>query len=528
MTRRALSMALALAALGAIAPVAARAADDPRFAIGFVQGLRERGYYDLALDYLTELRGDKNLPADVKAKLDYEEGRTLTEAATHGSDPEVAKRQLDQARDRLEAFIKANPGKSETVEALVDLAHLLYERGRNATIEADEAKTPAEKETKLVSARGLFGSARDSYNQAYERLDSKFKNFPNFLEENDPLKAEKERVHTARMNAELQRAVVDYEEAQTYPPGSPQRTEILDKTGKTFEDIYKRYRTQMAGITAQMWQAKCFEERGDLNAAMGIYDQLLQHGDPRLRRLQKQVDYFRIIVLGKRKQYALAADEAANWLRIFPNDRELRGAGRPAGAGQGHPRAAPRPEPGRLGAGHQEVHRRPRRRRPRLLAVQGRGAGAPAEVRPEGGRQRRVDRRAEVRRRGRPGRRGDLDLGVRQGHRDPPRRAQEGHGRRADRQVEQGPVHAGVLLLHDEALLRGRRAGRAHRPPLPGGRVGGEGDGHRQRGATSTPTTRTVPTAGPATGPAISVAWKTSANMRRRPGPTPTRATSAG
>src|SRR5579864_6508369 len=113
MTRRALSIPLALAAAIAVAP--ARAADDPRFALGFVQGLRERGYYDLALDYLTELRADKNTPADVKAKLDYEEGRTLTEAATHGSDPEVARRQLDQARDRLEAFIKANPGKAETV-----------------------------------------------------------------------------------------------------------------------------------------------------------------------------------------------------------------------------------------------------------------------------------------------------------------------------------------------------------------------------------------------------------------------------
>ncbi len=327
MTRRALSMALALAALGAIAPAAARAADDPRFALAFVQGLRERGYYDLALDYMAELRADKNLPADVKAKLDYEEGRTLTDAATHGSDPDVAKRQLDQARERLEAFIKANPGKPETVEALVDLAHLLYERGRNATIEADEAKTPAEKETKLVAARGLFGSARDSYNQAYERLDSKFKNYPNFLEDRDPLKAEKERVHTARMNAELQRAVVDYEEAQTYPPGSPQRGEILEKTGKTFEDIYKRYRTQMAGISAQMWQAKCFEERGELNAAMGIYDQLRQHGDPRLRALQKKVAFFQIIVLGKRKQYALAADEAARWLQATNNEATYDGIG---------------------------------------------------------------------------------------------------------------------------------------------------------------------------------------------------------
>lgn len=325
MTRRALSVGLALVTLGAATAV--RAADDPRFAAGFVQGLRERGYYDLALDYLKALRDDKNTPPEVRARLDFEEGRALVDAATHGSDPDVSRRQFDLARERLEAFIKTNPGKPETVEAMVDLAHLLYERGRNATVEADEAKTPNEKDAKLVSARGFFDSARASYNQAYERLDSKFKNYPNFLEDNDPLKAEKERVHTARMNAELQRAVVDYEAAQTYPPDSAERKEILEKTGKTFEDIYKRYRTQMAGITAQMWQAKCFEERGDLNAAMGIYDQLRQHNDPHLRRLQKQVAYFQIIVMGKRKQFALAADEAAAWLRETNGERSFEGLG---------------------------------------------------------------------------------------------------------------------------------------------------------------------------------------------------------
>lgn len=325
MTRRALSICLALAVSGAVAT--ARAADDPRFAAGFVQGLRERGYYDLALEYLAALRADKDTPPELRARLDFEEGRALVDAATHGSDPEVSRRQFDQARDRLEAYIKANPGKAETVEAMVDLAHLLYERGRNATIEADEAKTPTEKDVKLVAARGFFDSARASYNQAFDRLDAKLKNYPTFLEDNDPLKAERERVHSSRMNAELQRAVVDYEAAQTYPPDSPERKEILEKTGKTFEDVYKRYRTQMAGITAQMWQAKCFEERGDLNAAMGIYDALMQHADPRLIRLQKQVEYFRIIVLGKRKQFALAADECVRWLRAFPNDRSYEGLG---------------------------------------------------------------------------------------------------------------------------------------------------------------------------------------------------------
>jgi hypothetical protein len=83
----------------------------------------------------------------------------------------------------------------------------------------------------------------------------------------------------------------------------------------------------MAGIAAQMWEAKCFEERGDLNAAMGIYDQLRQHSDPRLRSLQKKVSYFQIIVMGKRKQHALAADEAAAWLRETNNERSYEGLG---------------------------------------------------------------------------------------------------------------------------------------------------------------------------------------------------------
>ena len=77
----------------------------------------------------------------------------------------------------------------------------------------------------------------------------------------------------------------------------------------------------MAGFTARMWQGKCYEEQGKLGEAMGIYNELIDHPDPNLRRLQKQVDYFRIIVMAKRKEYALAADECVRWLDMFPKDR---------------------------------------------------------------------------------------------------------------------------------------------------------------------------------------------------------------
>src|SRR5262249_46207198 len=39
--------------------------------------------------------------------------------------------------------------------------------------------------------------------------------------------------------------------------------------------------------------------------------------DPALRRLQSHVGYFYIVALGKRKQFALAADEASRWISFY-------------------------------------------------------------------------------------------------------------------------------------------------------------------------------------------------------------------
>ncbi len=60
----------------------------------------------------------------------------------------------------------------------------------------------------------------------------------------------------------------------------------------------------IAGFTARMYQGKCFEEMGKLGEATGIYKELLDHTDPALLPLQKQTAYFRIIVTGKREEYA--------------------------------------------------------------------------------------------------------------------------------------------------------------------------------------------------------------------------------
>src|SRR5262249_9387628 len=103
----------------AIAP--ARAGEDPRTVARFLPQLRNRGLHDLALEYVTGLRGDATLPNDLKVILDYEEGRTLIDEAAKSSDLVLREQLLQEARTKLEGFSKAHAQRPEAREALVQL-----------------------------------------------------------------------------------------------------------------------------------------------------------------------------------------------------------------------------------------------------------------------------------------------------------------------------------------------------------------------------------------------------------------------
>ena len=299
----------------AFLPNAVHAQEDVREAARFLQGLRDRGYFDLASEYLEAVRDLPDTPAALKTVVDYELGRMLLDEAAKTGDLVRRKELLDQARTRLDAFSKAQPNHSKAPDALVELARLLVERGHLAMLQADDIEAKTEKETKLGEARGSFDLARNAYETAEKKFKESFAKFPPFIPEGDARKDEKERAQTALMLAQLQKAIVDYEQGQTFLPGSKERIEFLNKALVQFEDLYKRHRQQMAGIAARMWQGKCYEEQNELGKAMGIYNELMQHDAPQLRSLQRYVGYFRLIVLAKRKEYALAADEAVRWLQ---------------------------------------------------------------------------------------------------------------------------------------------------------------------------------------------------------------------
>jgi tetratricopeptide (TPR) repeat protein len=328
MSRRAVGCRWFVLVLSIVGPVSlaapARAAEDSRTATRFLQELKNHGLHDLALDYINQLRADPTLPNELKIGLDYEEGRTLIDEASRSSDLVLREELLKDARDKLEGFAKAYPTRPEARDALVQLAKLLLERGYLAMLQSEDTQDKTKKEAKLADARAAYSQAHDAYGKSVEALAAAYKTFPVSMPEGDPRRAQRDMVLATYLNAMLQKGVADYELAHTFPADSADRTKYLKAALDQFESLYKSYREQFAGLAAQMWQAKCFEEQGDIGAAIGLYKQLLGHGDSRLRDLQRNVGYFYIVALAKRKQYALAADEASRWLEKFNRRDEWR------------------------------------------------------------------------------------------------------------------------------------------------------------------------------------------------------------
>src|SRR5688572_16817448 len=77
-------------------------------AAAFLEGLREKEYFDVAIDYLDQAAKNPAVPVEFKTTLLYERGVTLVQGAKVQRDPALREKQLDEGQQTLEKFINAN------------------------------------------------------------------------------------------------------------------------------------------------------------------------------------------------------------------------------------------------------------------------------------------------------------------------------------------------------------------------------------------------------------------------------------
>lgn len=315
-------MGLAVVAGAVCAPIRNVHAAEPY--LEFVEGLRARGYYDTALDYLNQIEQRSSTPAEIKTVIPYQRAQTLQQGANSLVSLEDRRLQLDRAEQELSRFVAASSGHPLAARANYDRTKILLGRAQVDIWDATASDQEPQKTDQRARARKYLAEARKIIAQAIDQNLAESKTFPTFIPEAEKAKrAARDEVLNRLMESQLAAAEITYWEAQTYDVGAPLRRQTLEKAMQDYESIVQQYKHSSAGTYAELWQGKCYEELGDATKALPIFDHVLQLSETEsenqatARVLKDLALRFRLICLNHddRKDYAIVVEEADAWLR---------------------------------------------------------------------------------------------------------------------------------------------------------------------------------------------------------------------
>jgi tetratricopeptide (TPR) repeat protein len=271
-----LSLLASVVLLGALA-VPARAVEPAQ---AFLDGLRDRQYFDVAAEYLDSAQDNPNIPTQFKQTLLYEKGLTLITGANFTRDSVLREKQLDEGQTALAQFIGQQPNHLLATAARNQMANVLVKRAGNRV---DRAKklTGAEKQKILTEALGLYDDAVKGFGTLVTELAEKLKGYPAFIDEKKEAKrfAERLQLRTDYLQAQILVAATLEEKAGALPPDSKEQTEALTKATDAYKEVHEKYRTLLAGLYARMYQGRCLQKLKKHKEASAVFNELLANPD---------------------------------------------------------------------------------------------------------------------------------------------------------------------------------------------------------------------------------------------------------
>jgi tetratricopeptide (TPR) repeat protein len=246
----------------------------------FLEGLRERGYYDTAFEYLEQMEKSPLAPPQFKESVLFEKGVTLVHGARFQRDLGIREKQLDEAQTLLKRFMTERATHPLIAAANNQLGNLLVERAR-MNVERSKKMTGAQKTDMLNQARAMYDEAFKLFQTAEESLKTKLQAIKPVL---DPkadaaLITTRDSLRADYLQAQLLSAAIREETADTVTEGSKEHKELLTEAAAKYKDIYEKYRTRLAGLYARMYQGRCYLRLKDYKEALSYFTDLLEQPD---------------------------------------------------------------------------------------------------------------------------------------------------------------------------------------------------------------------------------------------------------
>jgi hypothetical protein len=243
----------------------------------FLEGLRERGYYDMAIEYLEQMKTSPLAPVDFKETLLYELGTTLIQSSRDQRDIQARQAQLEEAARALQQFVGMMPDHPLVTSANSQLGNLKVERAR---IKVEQSKLPNAKREQLLSeAAEIYVDAYGVFEQAQVELRERLTRLTN-IPPNDTKTSElRDILRTDYLQAQLLAAAVKEEMADTKKPGSAEYQALVTEAAEQYGQVYEKYRTRLAGLYARMYQGRCSQKLGKHKDALSYFGELLEQPD---------------------------------------------------------------------------------------------------------------------------------------------------------------------------------------------------------------------------------------------------------
>jgi tetratricopeptide (TPR) repeat protein len=293
----------------------------------FLQALRDRGYSDMALEYLNRMKDSDMVSPEFRVVIPYERGKTLFVEARRNPDPGQKEKLLNDAQVALKAFVTNNQTHPLASAASNELGNLIVERAR---MKVDLSKKPnyaTQAATLRKEGLELFKEAEGLFIKTKDEIRNKLEQIPKVLGPGQQnLKDLQAQLRVDYLQSMLLTAAIQEEMAETAEKGSKEQKDLLTKAAEEYKEIYEKYRRRIAGLYARMYQGRCYQKMDDDKEAISFFKELVedQPDDPQPFRDLKTKTYVMAVpswaALG---QYEPMIASAGKWINeARPNEEE--------------------------------------------------------------------------------------------------------------------------------------------------------------------------------------------------------------
>ena len=240
----------------------------------FLAALRDRGYYDVALDYLDEMENSPLSSSVFKAAIPFEKAQTLISSTTRIRDLKLLNDRLEQAEQMLSQAEANSSDPMLKAKAQDYRGDLLFRRARSYLNRAsNQGLSDAQKSDYRDQARKFLDKALDAVTTArgsYKKLVDEFQ-----LDlRNADSRRQQKRLRATYTVVCVKRPQILEMYADTLEQNHSDRAASLEVAANEFEKLWDAYPNSPAGLDSCLYAARCNHKLARNDKALELLQQI--------------------------------------------------------------------------------------------------------------------------------------------------------------------------------------------------------------------------------------------------------------